>query len=129
MEWTFSDSVRLSLLSFSEASKACAALPGFSLFRRDCHNSHGTLQTEKQRTGLNSSVSHADGFSHFPFPALSVHSFLPVASRFPSRGKCFSVWRKSVDRSRRVYTASSSGDAHRFGLEKKRCFVESLLWT
>ena len=34
MEWTFSDSVRLSLLSFSEASKACAALPGFSLFRR-----------------------------------------------------------------------------------------------
>ena len=78
MEWTFSDSVRLSLLSFSEASKACAALPGFSLFRRDCHNSHGTLQTEKQRTGLNSSVSHTDGFSHFPFPALSVHSFLPV---------------------------------------------------
>ena len=26
MEWTFSDSVRLSLLSFSEASKACAGL-------------------------------------------------------------------------------------------------------
>lgn len=58
-------------------------------FPRDCHNSHGTLQTEKQRTGLNSSVSHANGFSHFPFPALSVHSFLPVASRFPSRGKWF----------------------------------------
>ena len=34
MEWTFSDSGRLSLLSFSEASKACAALPGFSLFLR-----------------------------------------------------------------------------------------------
>ena len=34
MEWTFSDSVRLSLLSFSEASKVCAALPGFSLLKR-----------------------------------------------------------------------------------------------
>ena len=44
MEWTFSDSVRLSLLSFSEASKACAALPGFSLFRR-------SLQPEREGEG------------------------------------------------------------------------------
>lgn len=48
------------------------SLAGFSLFRRDCHNSHGTLQTEKQRTGLNSSVSHADGF----------HIFLSLLYRF-----------------------------------------------
>lgn len=39
MEWTFSDSVRLSLLSFSEASKACAALPDFLFSGAVCSRS------------------------------------------------------------------------------------------
>ena len=40
MKWHFSDSVSLELLSFSEAAKACTALPGFSLFRRSLQPEH-----------------------------------------------------------------------------------------